>query len=75
MIYLIIYLTLCLIWSIYSVWLIIKFYKANFKHCMINFIINFIIFPYALFIAIKNKMFHWQGNLGNCKIKKNKFEN
>ena len=37
---------------------------------MINFIINFIIFPYALFIAIKNKMFHWQGNLGNCKIKK-----
>lgn len=30
---------------------------------------NFIIFPVALFIAIKNKKFHWQGNLGSCKMK------
>lgn len=69
MIYLFIYLILCLIWSVYSVWIIIKFWKADLKHCIINFIMNFVIFPYSLFIAIKDKKFHWQGNLGNCKLK------
>jgi hypothetical protein len=70
MIYLIIYLVLCLLWAIYAVWLVIKFHKANFFKCVINFYVNFIIFPISLFVAIKNKKFHWQGNLGSCKINK-----
>lgn len=72
MIYLIIYLILCLLWGIYSVYIVIKFYKANFFLCVFNLLMNFVIFPLALFIAIKNKKFHWQGNLGSCKIKLNK---
>jgi len=69
MVYLIIYLVLCLIWSSYSVWIIIKFYNASFFHFVANFLMNFIIFPITLVICIKDKKFHWQGNLGNCKIK------
>lgn len=68
MLYLFIYLLLCLVWSLYSIWIIRKYWKAKLWVCVFNFVINFVIFPVVLFICIKDRKFHWQGNLDNCKI-------
>lgn len=54
---LIIYLLLDLIWSSYCVYRTSKMGKLGelFYNKFMTFIINFILFPYAVYITIKNK--------------------
>lgn len=57
MIYIIIYIVLAIIWAIYCSYRTSQFGKLGKlkSNLLLSFVLNFIIFPYSLYYAIKHK--------------------
>lgn len=54
-----VYLTIALIWSLYAVYKTRQrgYMGKDMKNQILTFLINFFLFPFCLFYAIKNKKF------------------